>query len=72
MCAAYFGQAYPDKLARMKLNMIMSDVGWALWAAIQAKISTIDFDFWGWAVERWARAEAKMDSPEFPEWLAAV
>ena len=72
MCAAYFGEAYPDKLARMKLNMIMSDVGWTLWAAIQAKISKIDFDFWGWAVERWARAEAKLDSAEFPLWLEAV
>jgi len=72
MCAAYFGEPYPDKLARMKLNMIMSDVGWTLWAAIQAKISTIDFDFWGWAVERWARAEAKFDSDEFEQWLGDV
>jgi len=72
MCAAYFGEAYPDKLARMKLNMIMSDVGWTLWAAIQAKISTIDFDFWGWAMDRWGRAVAKIDSEEFPRWLAAV
>jgi thiamine kinase-like enzyme len=72
MCAAYFGEAYPDKLARMKLNMIMSDVGWTLWAAIQAKISAIDFDFWGWAVERWGRASAKMDSAEFPAWLGVV
>lgn len=72
MCAAYFGQPYPDKLARMKLNMIMSDVGWTLWAAIQAKISTIEFDFWGWAVERWERATAKMDSPEFEGWLQAI
>lgn len=72
MCAAYFGEPYPDKLARMKLNMIMSDVGWTLWAAIQARISTIDFDFWGWAVERWARATAKMGSPEFEEWLATA
>lgn len=74
MCAAYFGDAYayPDKLARMKLNMIMSDVGWTLWAAIQAKVSTIDFDFWGWAVERWGRATHKMDSPQFEEWLAVV
>ena len=53
----------------MKLNMIMSDVGWGLWAAIQAKISTIDFDFWGWAIERWGRAEEKMDSAEFAVWL---
>jgi len=72
MCAAYFGGAYLDKLARMKLNMIMSDVGWTMWAAIQAKISTIDFDFWGWAVERWGRATAKMDSAEFPVWLEEV
>ena len=72
MCAAYFGEPYPDKLARMKLNMIMSDVGWTLWAAIQAKISTIDFDFWGWAVERWARAETKMDAADFAVWLADV
>jgi thiamine kinase-like enzyme len=72
MCAAYFGGAHPDKLARMKLNMIMSDVGWTLWAAIQAEISTIDFDFWGWAVERWARAAAKMDSADFPVWLEAI
>jgi len=72
MCAAYFGEPYPDRLARMKLNMIMSDVGWTLWAAIQAKISKIDFDFWGWAVERWARATAKMDSADFPAWLKDV
>jgi len=72
LCAAYFGEATPARLARMKLYMIMSDVGWALWAAIQAKISKIDYDFWGWATERWDRAEAKMDSPEFPGWLEAV
>jgi len=72
LCAAYFGEASPAMLARMKLNMIMSDVGWALWAAIQEKISTIDYDFWGWAIERWGRAEAKMDSAEFPGWLDAV
>lgn len=72
MCAAYFGGLYPDKLARMKLNMIMSDVGWTLWAAIQAKISKIDFDFWGWAVERWGRAVAKMDARDFLVWLETV
>jgi thiamine kinase-like enzyme len=72
VCAAYFGYAAHDKIARMKLNMIMSDVGWGLWAAIQAKISTIEFDFWGWAIERWRRAGAKMDSKEFEHWLRDV
>ena len=72
VCAAYFGNVSPAMIARMKLNMIMSDVGWGLWAAIQANISTIDFDFWGWAIERWGRAEEKMDSEEFEGWLREV
>jgi thiamine kinase-like enzyme len=72
VCAAYFGDVNSSMIARMKLNMIMSDVGWGLWAAIQAKISTIDFDFWGWAIERWSRAVEKMDSMEFEGWLKEV
>jgi len=72
VCAAYFGSASANKISRMKLNMIMSDVGWGLWAAIQAKISKIEFDFWGWAIERWSRAEEKMDSSEFSSWLKDV
>jgi thiamine kinase-like enzyme len=72
VCAAYFGKATSAMIARMKLNMIMSDVGWGLWAAIQAKISTIDFDFWGWAIERWGRAVEKMDSAEFEGWVREV
>jgi len=72
VCAAYFGEASPAMIARMKLNMIMSDAGWGLWAAIQAKISTIEFDFWGMAIERWGRAVEKMDSVEFDRWLKEV
>jgi len=72
VCAAYFGTDSASMIARMKLNMIMSDVGWGLWAAIQANISKIEFDFWGWAIERWGRAVEKMDSAEFEEWLRNV
>ena len=72
VCAAYFGIASANLIARMKLQMIMSDVGWGLWAAIQARISTIDFDFWGWAIERWGRAVEKMEGEEFDMWLRNV
>jgi thiamine kinase-like enzyme len=72
LCSAYFGTVSAAMLARMRLNMIMSDVGWALWAAIQAKISTIQYDFWGWASDRWGRAEVKFDSPQFSGWLEDV
>ncbi len=69
LCAAYFGEATPALLARMRLQMIMSDVGWTLWAAIQAAISPIDYDFWGWATDRWTRASAMLDGPDFESWL---
>jgi thiamine kinase-like enzyme len=72
LVAAYFGAASTALLARCRLQMTMSDVGWTLWAAIQARISDIDYDFGGWAVERWARAQAMIDGPEFEGWLAAV
>jgi thiamine kinase-like enzyme len=69
LCEAYFGRAREDRLARMNLQALMADVGWTLWAAIQAKISTIDHDFWGWAVERWDRAVAIFDSRDFRPWV---
>ena len=72
LCAAYFGEATPALLARMRLQMIMSDVGWTLWAAIQAAISTIEYDFFGWAEERWARAQTALDGPDFEDWLTAI
>jgi thiamine kinase-like enzyme len=70
LAAAYFGSIDAGLLARMRLQMIMSDVGWTLWAAIQARISPIDFDFWGWARERWDRADAKLRGRDFERWLA--
>jgi thiamine kinase-like enzyme len=72
LCAAYFGDASPELLARMRLQMIMSDVGWTLWAAIQARISTIDYDFTAWAEERWSRASAALDGADFEAWLLEV
>jgi len=72
LCEAYFGEATPSLLARMDLQAVMADVGWTLWAAIQAKISTIDYDFWGWAVERWGRARTVFGSEDFAKLLAAA
>jgi thiamine kinase-like enzyme len=72
LCAAYFGSATSALLGRLHLQMIMSDVGWTLWAAIQARISTIDYDFMGMAEERWARAAAMLVGPGFEGWLRDV
>jgi thiamine kinase-like enzyme len=70
LCEAYFGEATPALVARMALQALMADVGWTLWAAIQAEISSIDFDFWGWAEERWARARDAFASRDFGTQIA--
>ncbi|HET9672407.1 MAG TPA: phosphotransferase [Actinomycetota bacterium] len=72
LCEAYFGEASPTLTARMDLQAVMADVGWTLWAAIQADISSIEFDFWGWAVERWDRARAVFAGPDFGRLLDAA
>lgn len=72
LCAAYFGEVTAALVARCKLQMLMSDIGWTLWAAIQSRISPIEYDFFGWAEERWARARERLSSPDLEGWLRAV
>ena len=72
LCEAYFGGADARRVARVRLHMVTSDVGWALWAVIQAAISRIAFDFEAYGAARWSRAETAMDSPDFPRWLEAA
>ena len=69
LCEAYFGRLDRQQLARMNLFALMSDVGWTLWGAIQAKISTIDFDFSDYYATRWKRAVTVMDSDRVDGWL---
>ena len=70
LCEAYFGEATRGLLARMELQAVMADVGWTLWAAIQARISGIAYDFWGWAEERWGRALEVFGGGSFGRLLA--
>jgi thiamine kinase-like enzyme len=70
LCAAYFGREDPQHLARMNLFALMSDVGWTLWGAIQAKISAVDFDFRGYYTMRWRRAVEVLDSDRLNGWVA--
>ena len=69
LCEAYFGRLDSRQLARMNLFALMSDVGWTLWGAIQARISTLDFDFTDYYTTRWNRAIAVMESDRLEGWL---
>jgi thiamine kinase-like enzyme len=72
LCQAYFGRAPDSLVARVRLHMIVSDVGWTLWAAIQTAVSRISFDFAAYGAARWARAGTAMDSTDFPRWIEAA
>jgi thiamine kinase-like enzyme len=72
LCESYFGRSDPQQLARMNLFALMSDVGWTLWGAIQAKISTIDYDFKAYYTARWVRAVALMESQMFNTLLSSA
>ena len=69
LCEAYFGRLDHRQLARMNLFALMSDVGWTLWGAIQARISTLDFDFTDYYTTRWNRALGVMESDRLQGWL---
>ena len=65
LVTAYYGRPLRHKVARARLWGLMSKYGWTLWASIQDGVSDIDFDFWGWGMEKYERAVAEFDSPGF-------
>jgi thiamine kinase-like enzyme len=70
LCEAYFGRPDRRQLARMNLFALMSDVGWTLWGAIQAKISAVDYDFAGYYKGRWERALGVLRSDRPERWMS--
>jgi len=65
LVAAYYGRRLRHKIARARLWGLMSKYGWTLWASIQDGVSDIDFDFWSWGMEKYERAVAEFEGPEF-------
>jgi thiamine kinase-like enzyme len=72
LSAAYWGRPLRSKVARARLWGLMSKYGWTLWGSIQVGISDLDFDFWGWAMEKYERAVEELDGPQFAGLLADV
>ena len=56
LVTAYYGRPLRHKVARTRLQALVSQYGWSLWGAIQAKTSPLDFDFSGWCLQRYEQA----------------
>ena len=72
LVTAYWGRPLRNKVARARLWGLMSKYGWTLWGSIQDGISDLDFDFWGWAMEKYERAVEELDGLQFEQLLADV
>lgn len=72
LVTSYWQRDDQAKVARARLWALMSKYGWMLWASIQTSISPIAFDYWAWGMEKYDRAVAEFDSPQFAEWLDAA
>ena len=72
LVAEYYGAPLVNKVARCRAWGLMSKYGWTLWGSIQDGISDLDFDFWGWAMEKYDRAVAEFDGPDFEQLLADI
>ena len=72
--AAYDGNATPraDRLARLTLFRVVSDFREAMWGVLQQGISTLDFDFRGYAGEHFERLLANAATPRFEHALGEV
>jgi thiamine kinase-like enzyme len=66
------GVADPEFRARVDLQALCSEYGWALWGFIQAAISPLDFDFHGWGMERYEKAARRFTSDAFDALLDRV
>ncbi|MCW2764847.1 MAG: Choline/ethanolamine kinase [Nocardioides sp.] len=62
---AYFGAPTRADLARVRVQALCSEYGWALWGFIQAASSPMDFDFYGWGMERFEKAARTFVDPGF-------
>ncbi|MDM8536065.1 phosphotransferase [Desulfobacterales bacterium HSG17] len=69
---AYYGHDSREIISRVYLHGILCDVGWSLWAFIQARIANADFDFKSYGLKRWKKAVKKLETGEYVRYLRYI
>lgn len=72
LIGAYFGEATPRRLARLRLMRLMSDFREAMWGVVQQGISELDFDYVGYAETHFARLRANAGAGDLDALLEAA
>jgi thiamine kinase-like enzyme len=69
---AYFGEANPQRIGRLKLMRIMSDFREGMWGVVQQGLSTLDFDYVAYAERHLERAHRSAADPRIRSWMKAA
>jgi thiamine kinase-like enzyme len=72
LVTAYWGTPSPVKVARARAWSLLARYGWTLWASIQDGVSSIDFDFWSWGMEKYDSAHAELHGPAYDEIVSGL
>ncbi|MGH3445298.1 MAG: choline/ethanolamine kinase family protein [Nocardioidaceae bacterium] len=72
LVTTYYGRPLRNKIARTRLQALVSQYGWSLWGAIQAATSPLDFDFDAWGRERFEKAASGFTSTGFSRLIEEV
>lgn len=72
LVTAYSGRPDPVREARARLWGIESAYAWTLWGMIQLGLAEIDYDFHGWAMDKYDRAREAFADPGFDDLVDAV
>lgn len=69
---ACFGKVRDQDLAAVRVMRFMGAFFEAMWGVVQQAISTLEFDYAGYAGENFARLRAIASDPDFEGWLPAA
>jgi thiamine kinase-like enzyme len=68
----YCGGMDEARYCRMKLHKLVADLWWSIWAMIQYRLSSIDFDFMEYGLDRMRRFHGNADDADYRRWVAGV
>ena len=69
---ACFGECRERDVSRLRLMRIMSHLREAMWGVVQVRLSTLDFDFVGYAKQFFERMLRQAADRQYPNWLVSA
>ncbi len=69
LLGAYAGGATGGRIARLQLMRVASDMREAMWGLLQSAVSTLEFDFHGYADKHFHRAAEGIGHPDWKTWI---